>query len=270
MADAITSRIVVALRRAFSSLDHGDEARFAFHCGRAGGMAAAAGVFGIKALELCDDISDAYENGGRDFLKHTLSELGDRPGGNGKHRARTRESGMDWRVYGSVLRDALRSHDEHDTLRYSLMIGFAIGLMYRTSGPSYDVADVVRGIAGDDAPSLFDSKQGMGERVTAAIGPESEKITVRSGIRRGYEADCRDLIEWAEARTAAGVRLSDPMPFMTAAEAARHYEEGLRTMRWAQNFGLRSARARDESVSVPNSMSINYSIVSDEGEPDGG
>ena len=69
------------------------------------------------------------------------------------------------------------------------------------------------------------------------------------------------MIEWAEARVAAGVRLSDPMPFMSPVEVARHYEEGMRTMRWAQNFGLRSARARDQSESVPNSMSINYSLV---------
>ena len=52
---------------------------------------------------------------------------------------------------------------------------------------------------------------------------------------------------------------------MPPGEVGCHYEGRLRMMRWAQNFGLRGARARDESVSVPNSMSMGYSLVSGDG-----
>ena len=80
MAEGPISRIATALRLAFQ-VPEDDQARFAFHCGEAGGMAAAAGAFGVKSLELCDDFSDAYENGDRDFLKYILAELEDRPAG---------------------------------------------------------------------------------------------------------------------------------------------------------------------------------------------
>ena len=35
-------------------------------------------------------------------------------------------------------------------------------------------------------------------------------------------------------------------------------KERMRMMRWVQNFGRRHARAGDEAVAVPNSMSINH------------
>ena len=261
MPDPIAREIVGALRRAFGCFESGDEAGFALHCGRAGGMAAASGTFGIRALELCDDISDAYESGDRDLLGYILSELAARPDATGEHSARTRGPGMDWPVYNSVISEALRSHDDGDALRHSLMIGFTLGLMARSSGMSYDVADVVDGIVRHDGSGLPGSKPGLRERVIAAMGTETGRTTLPVLLRRGHDAGCRELIEWVRARVAAGVRLSDPTPFMSADEAARYYQESLRTMRWTQNFGLRAARARDESVTVPNSMSINYHLA---------
>ncbi len=271
--DGIVGEIAAALRRAFAALGD-DESRIAFHCGEAGGIAAAAGIFGVKALELCDDISDAYENGDWDFLRYVLSELMDRPDDNGEEYARTREAEIGWDAFGAALSDALRSLDEsNDPVRYSVMIGFVSGLMFRDPGPTYDASEVVRGIAGYHSEDHPESNESVRDRVAAAVGPDRDSITIRDGIVRGHEEDCRELIEWARMRVAAGLRMSDPMAFMSADRAARYYEEQVRTMRWAQNFGLRNARARDESVSIPNSMAINYSLVrggGDEPEDDDG
>ena len=268
MAEQTIGGIAAALRLAFEALEQ-DNARFAFHCGEAGGMAAAAGVFGVKSLELCDDISDAYENSDWDFLGYILSELEDRPAARaeGPH-ARTREVGPSWDVSGAVLDDALRSLDGDDPLRYSLMIGFVSGLMFRDQGPTYGTADIMSGISQYSASDRPQSKGSVEERVAVAIGTGSAEITIRDCILRGHGADCRELIEWARQRVAAGVRLNDPMPFMPADKAARHYEERVRMMRWAQNLGLRSARVRDESVSVPNSMAINYGLLTGSADPD--
>ena len=149
MSDGIIGEPADELRLAFQALDD-DEAGFALHCGRAGGMAAASGTFGIRALELSDDISDAYEKGDWAFLRYILSELEERPdNGDEARHPRTREAGMDWDVYGSVLDDALSSLDGDDPLRHSLMIGFVSGLMFRNPGSEYRSSEVVRGIAED-------------------------------------------------------------------------------------------------------------------------
>ena len=47
---------------------------YAHHTGRAGGVAAATGVYGIKVLSLCNDISDAYEIGDAGFMAAILAE----------------------------------------------------------------------------------------------------------------------------------------------------------------------------------------------------
>ena len=263
MADGIIGRIVAALQRAFAALGDGGS-HAAFHCGEAGGIAAATGIFGVKALELCDDISDAYENNDWDFLRYILSELAERPDDGGEEfYARTREAGIDWDARGAALDDALRSLDEgDDPVRYSLMIGFVSGLMFRDPGPTYDAAEVIRGIAGYHAGNHPQLNNGVRERVVAAIGPECDEITIRDGIVKGHDANCSELVEWVRARVAAGVRMTDPMAFMPPARAARYYEEQVRTMRWAQNFGLHNARAKDESVAIPNSMAINYYLMS--------
>ena len=48
--------IVTALLQTFCALDQEDDSGYAFHCGEAGGIAAATAAFGVRALELCDDI----------------------------------------------------------------------------------------------------------------------------------------------------------------------------------------------------------------------
>ena len=118
--DGVFGEIMIALRRAFADLDYpgfeefkyeeiGSELRFAFHCGEAGGIAAAAGLFGLKALELCDDISDAWEDYDNDFLLHILNELIERPNQNDQTYARVRDAGIDWDARGAALDDAVRS-----------------------------------------------------------------------------------------------------------------------------------------------------------------
>ena len=261
MSEGIITGIAATLRRAFEAQGN-EEARFAFYCGKAGGMAAAVGVFGIKSLDLCDDISDAYETSDWDFLRHILSELEDRPTNEeGEPHGRTREKGIGWAVYGAVLDDALRSLSENNSLRYSLMIGFASGLMFQTPGPTYGTAGIVSEAFQHRAGDRPESKRSVEDRVAAALGPECPEITIRDAILMGHGAGCRELIEWARARVAAGERFSSPLGMMSPEGAASYYEESLRMMRWAQNFGLRSTRARDESVSVPNSMAINYALV---------
>ena len=67
-------------------------------------------------------------------------------------------------------------------------------------------------------------------------------------------------MKYAQARIAGGVRMSDPLLLCQDTQYDRYHEERLRMMRWLQNFGLRDARASDESVAVPNSMAINHGV----------
>ena len=96
------------------------------------------------------------------------------------------------------------------------------------------------------------------KRLAEAIGDEGTAITFRDGIIRGYNTGCIELIEWARAGIDFGVQMSGPTGALSGEEVARVYDARVRTMRWAQNFGLRNARARDGSVSVPKSMYITY------------
>ena len=72
--------IVTALLQTFCALDQGDDSGYAFHCGEAGGIAAATAAFGVRALELCDDISDAYEDSDLDFMRYILRYTPDADG----------------------------------------------------------------------------------------------------------------------------------------------------------------------------------------------
>ena len=203
-----------------------DELNYAYHCGEAAGIAAAAGVFGVKALEMCDDISDAYENCDLDFMRYILREASERPDNGNEHYARTREAEIYALEFGAALREAMRAKEEDDLERRSLMIGFAVGLMFRYEDP-------------DDG----------------AVG------AVRAKVITGYEIDSDELLQEAEATLAFGARMSDPMGLIGKEESARYYEERMRTMRWVQNFGLREARSTDEAVVAPNALSINYQLV---------
>ena len=72
--------IVTALLQTFCALDQGDDSGYAFHCGEAGGIAAATAAFGVRALELCDDICDAYEDSDLDFMRYILRYTPDADG----------------------------------------------------------------------------------------------------------------------------------------------------------------------------------------------
>ena len=267
--DGVFGEIMTALRRAFADLDYpeyegfkcaeiGSELHFAFHCGEAGGIAAAAGLFGLRARELCDDISDAWEEYDNDFLLYILNELMERPNQKDQTYARVRDAGIDWDARGAALDDALRSYDDGDDMRYHLMCGFVSGLMFNDHGPRYEPDDVVRGIVEYHEANHPELTDGLRERVETALGTEREELTLRDGIVLGWREGCRELVDWARAGIAFGVRMGGPAGGVSGTAAERAYEERVRTMRWAQNFGLRKARARDGSVSIPNAMRLNY------------
>ena len=225
--------IAAALQYAFVVFEADDEDEFeldglnyAYHCGEAAGIAAAAGIFGVKALEMCDDISDAYEDCDLDFMRYILREASERPDSGDEHYARTRESEIHALEFGAALQEAMRAQEEGDLERRSLMIGFTAGLMFR-----YQDAD------------------------DGAVG------AVRAKIISGYETDSNELLQEAQGTLAFGARMSDPMGLIGKEESARYYEERMRTMRWVQNFGLREARSTDEAVVAPNSLSINYQLL---------
>ena len=72
--------IVTALLQTFCALDQEDDSGYAFHCGEADGIAAATAAFGVRALELCDDICDAYEDSDLDFMRYILRYTPDADG----------------------------------------------------------------------------------------------------------------------------------------------------------------------------------------------
>ena len=125
----------------------------------------------------------------------------------------------------------MRAKEDRDLERYSLMVGFAAGLMFRYQDP-------------DDG----------------AVG------SVRAKIISGYETESTELLQEAQGTLAFGARMSDPMGFIGKEASARYYEEQVRTMRWVQNFGLREARATDETTAIPNFLSINYPLTQHAGE----
>ena len=217
--------VAETMQKAIDALSNREDLEFAFHWGEAGGIAASAGVFGVKALELCDDISDAYENADADFMNSLLQEALERPDMGKKRSARTRDSELRWLEMGTALQEAMKAKDEGDLVRHSLMTGFTVGLMFWCKRLPH-----------------------VGERIY-------------NKIIEGYLTGSEELLEQAASSLRAGVRLSDPMSFMDKDESARYYEERIWTMRWVQNFGLRRARIADDKVGMPNSLRVNFQLV---------
>ena len=125
---------------------------------------------------------------------------------------------------GAALNEAINAKEDGNGLRYALMMGFVSGLMFRDPGPRY---------------------------------PEG---SILDAIAEGYQQDKADRLQWAQGRLLAAHRLSDPSPFMGRDEYDRYMSEKLEMMRWAQNFGLRAARAGDTTVAIPYSMRINHAL----------
>ena len=187
-------------------------------------VAAATGVYGIKALSLCDDISDAYETGDAGFMVAILDEATERLD-NPDAGAAITDAGkaISWPEYGLALHQAAEAKDAGDRLRYALMTGFAAGLMFNSPGPSHP-----------------------------------EYGTIPDAIVAAYETGSDELLQYAQARIGTGARMTDPTPFMPDEQYNRYREERMRTMRWLQNFGLRQARVSDQRVAMPGSMRINH------------
>ena len=227
-----------------------DDWGYAYHTGRAGGIAAAIGARGFMFESLCDEISNAYElldlAAGYDedfddfdpeefedqsdyiidrqrYFEHMISDLQEFPEGEIAHDVAA-AARIGWEEYGVALNEAAQAKEDGDGLRYALMIGFVSGLMFHDPGPRYP------------EKSILDS------------------------IAEGYEQDRAERLQWAQARLAAAHRLSDPGPFINKNEYYRYFEEKLQTMRWIQNFGLHAARRGDKKIAVPKSMMINYAL----------
>lgn len=218
------SEVVAALQEAAA---HARRAApgYAFATGQAGGIAAALGLFGIKGLSLCDDISDAYETGDADFMAAILSETAERLENPASGARIDDGAAIGWPEYGAALQQAAAAQAAGDNLRYALMSGFTAGLMFNNPGPDYP-----------------------------------EYGTIRDAVLQAYQTESAETLHWAQARIGAGLRMSDPTPFMGKEHYDRHYEERLRMMRWIQNFGLRQARAGEQGVAVPGSMTVNRAV----------
>ena len=221
--------IVEALRRALGARDRIElsvgSRGYAFHCGEAGGVASAAGVPGVRAPELWDDISDAYETGDVLLLWDIVDEVENRRQRGEDHQAPCRPDEMEAAEFDAVLGEALRSKNAEDGLRYSLMIGFAAGLMFRHQDPQEET-----------------------------YGP------VRDQILKGYETGSDELLGQAHGTIGFATRITDPATFACHAEARRIYQAMFQRMRRAQNFGLRVARAGDQTVYAQRYLWINYRL----------
>ena len=250
--------IVAELESAFHGIAWGDDlSYFAYDSGKAGGIAAATGTEGVHTLSLCDDISEAYESivafdAHLDSLEnHEVSDDDDDDFDEVVFGIQNRqsnvfyileniserlESGQEtepydsapeigWAEYGAALNEAVMAKESDDQLRYALMMGFVSGLMFNNPGPS-----------------------------------DPEYGTILDAIATAYTENSDAALHYAQARIAAGVRMTDPTPFMGKEQYDRYMEERLRTLRWVQNFGLHRARAGDETVAVPGSMAINQAV----------
>ena len=225
-----------------------DDWGYAYHTGKAGGIAGAIGARGLLLGSLCDEIANAYElldlaAGDSDdfddfdpeeftdvsdyivdregYFWNIILDLKELPDYDTSHDdAATVRIG--WEEYGAALNEAINAKENGNGLRYALMIGFVSGLMFRDPGPRY---------------------------------PEGSILDV---IAEGYQQDKAERLQWAQGRLLAAHRLSDPSPFMGRDEYDRYMSEKLEMMRCAQNFGLRAARAGDTTMAIPYSMRINH------------
>ena len=278
-------KVIGALERAFvSSGTEGKQGTgedgthtpflYAFCCGESGGIAAAASIFGVKALELCDDISDALEDNDADFLHQILQDLKERTDVGAATNSGSHSAGS-LPVLAGALAEAVRSHNAGDRQRFALMSGFAVGLMFANPepGPALTEAEVVEGAIhyyramanwGELEATLVDYVVSgvLLARLEAVVGTRDDRtMTTRDAVIRAYEADCVELTEWLRSRLISGARHTDPMSSMSNNdEAERYFEEEVRTIRWIEHFGLRRERTRYQDARVPNYMLINRAI----------
>lgn len=186
------SLIVAELEKVFAAVGRGDAKNYAFHTGKAGGVAAATGAwisldddeaedydpdYPVYVCRLlCDAISSAYEYNFLDELDDILVELMGKPDDEGEYDDSLADS-IGWEEYGIALHEACQARESGDKLRFALMMGFASGLMFNDPGPSHP-----------------------------------EYGTILDAIDTAYVDSSDDALKYAQARIAAGVRMTDPSP----------------------------------------------------------
>ena len=175
-------------------------------------------------LCLCATTSpNAYETGDAAFMAAILAEVTERLDNPNAGAAIADSLGISWPEYGAALHQAVEAKSAGDGRRYALMTGFTAGPLFNDPGPR-----------------------------------DREHESILDAVTAAYAANSDQALTYAQSRIASGVRMTDPTPFMPDDRYSRYYEERMRMMRWLQNFGRRQARAANQSVAVPGSMSINH------------
>ena len=230
-----------------------------FHLGVAGGLAFFGHLPGMKAEALFDEVSDAAEK--RDWhevgriRKEVAARL--RPG-HVPDASSTGEDGLDW-ASGypqllAVFREARAAREQGDAPRWSLMMGFLVGLMSGMPryGPRYRHGFVKEAIvaAYDEDPE------------SARTWVKVEEITPWADYGESADTDPRDLLlRWVQFRLAAGDRFTCPTFFFRESAARQYYDQQEASTQRAQNFGKRLADPDTEGVWVSMSHALNRALV---------
>ena len=274
--------VIDALERALAGLQDsedpaisgdGEHGRFdhALRCGEAGGIAAAAGLFGVKALELCDDISDAWEERDTEFLGQITEILRERSDVAAATNPQPR-SATSLPVLAASLAEAVMARNADDLKRFALMSGFAAGLMYSNPEPWHEITGTemvelvihyyrISSEWGEVEAAVVDDlvSGALLNRLETFVGDRGgQPVTSRDAVIGAYEADFAELTEWLRSGITNVSRMTDPLAAISDGNAAeRYYQEEVQTMRWVQNFGLRRTRASEQSAAIPNFMGIH-------------
>ena len=250
--------IVAELEQAFHEIVWDDDlSYFAYHSGKAGGIAAATRTDGVHSLSLCDDISEAYEsivalasdletlenqqvsddadddldeiafsiqNLETNFF-YIVTKLTDRLESGRETETDRFAPNIGWSEYEAALKEAVRAKEADDQLRYALMIGFVSGLMFNNPGPTHP-----------------------------------EHGTILDAVNRAYTTRSDDALKYAQARIAASVPVTDPIPFRSEEQYDRYMAEKLPVLRWVHNLACILPAPWNESMGTPNSAAIDCEI----------
>ena len=238
-----------------------DAFHFAFHWGEAGGIAASAGIFGIKALELCDDISDAWEENDVEFLRHIIGEIRKRrevrPTANPNPK-----SASSLPALVDVLAEAVMARTSNHRQRFALMSGYSAGLLFAIPEPypqltGRQMVDRVLqyyratlGMGEVDSSIVDDFVSGtMENKLQDVFGARGrEVVTIREAVIAAYESDSAGIMEWLRALMAHCCGHEG----LYAVSTGRYAQEEINAMRWAQNFGLRKSRVQEPCTAIPD------------------
>ena len=244
-----------------------DEFRFAFHWGEAGGIAASAGTLGIKARELCDDISDAWEENDVEFLRHVIGEIRKRRKSKVRSTANPNSNpASSLPALVEVLAEAVMACTSGQRQRFALMSGFAAGLLFSipASFHPHTGREMVDGAmqyhrvtlgSGEVDSSIVDDfvSSTMERKLQDAFGARGrEVVTYREAVIAAYESDSAGIMEWLRALMAHYCGHEG----LYAASPGRYAQEEIDAMRWTQNFGLRRSRVRKPFTAIPDGTKV--------------